>query len=154
MTNDEILEMSKQCGAMKHYFRDELLAFARLIESKINYRGLLGSSNKRLDMDTKNYGPEYIRSLIEEAPTTRELLQQALSALELAHPRFGIATQKHVEVIAAIRAHLEKPEPEPVAWMTEDKGNGQYAMWGQKPTSDYWLNHPEKLIPLYTKERL
>jgi hypothetical protein len=32
MTNDEILAMAKQCGVMKHYFRDELLAFARLIE--------------------------------------------------------------------------------------------------------------------------
>jgi hypothetical protein len=105
-------------------------------------------------MDAKKYGPEYIRSLAEETPTTRELLQQALEALELAHPRFGIAAQKHVEVIYAIRVHLTKPEPEPVAWMTEDRGNGQYAMWGQKPTSDYWLNHPEKLIPLYTKENI
>ena len=32
MTTEEILEMSKQCGAIKHYFRDELLTFARLIE--------------------------------------------------------------------------------------------------------------------------
>jgi hypothetical protein len=34
MSNEEILELAKQCGAMKHYFRDELLTFARLIESK------------------------------------------------------------------------------------------------------------------------
>jgi hypothetical protein len=34
MTDNEILEMSKQCGAMKHYFRDELLTFARLIEKQ------------------------------------------------------------------------------------------------------------------------
>ena len=32
MTKEEILEMAKKCGAMKHYFRDELLTFARLIE--------------------------------------------------------------------------------------------------------------------------
>ena len=32
MTKEEIIEMAKQCGAMKHYFRDELLTFARLIE--------------------------------------------------------------------------------------------------------------------------
>lgn len=34
ITNEEILEMSKQCGVMKHYFRDELLTFARLIEQR------------------------------------------------------------------------------------------------------------------------
>ena len=82
--------------------------------------------------------------------TTRELLQMALEALEL--PRMA-AIERH-EAARAIRSHLAKPEPTPVAWMTEDKGNGQYAMWGQKPTSDYWLNHPEKLIPLFTKDQL
>ena len=55
--------------------------------------------------------------------TTRELLQQALEALELAHPRFGIATQKHAQVVAAIRSHLEKPEP---AWLTDIVGYGQF----------------------------
>ena len=74
-------------------------------------------------MDTKNYGPEYIRDLFKETPTTRKLLQQALEALELSYPRFGIATQKHVEVIAAIRAHLAKPEP---AWLTDIVGYGQF----------------------------
>ncbi len=34
ITEEEITEMSKQCGAMKHYFRDELLTFARLIEQR------------------------------------------------------------------------------------------------------------------------
>jgi hypothetical protein len=85
-----------------------------------------------------------------EMTTTRELLQQALDALydtrEIGEPASGLMHR--------IRSHLAKPEPKPVAWMTEDKGNGQYAMWGQKPTSDYWLNHPEKLIPLFTKEQL
>lgn len=43
---------------------------------------------------------------------------------------------------------------QPKAWMTKDTGNGQYAMWGQKPTSDYYTEHPEKLIELYTAAQL
>lgn len=43
---------------------------------------------------------------------------------------------------------------QPKAWMTKDPGNGQYAMWGQKPTSDYYTEHPEKLIELYTAAQL
>jgi hypothetical protein len=31
MTDEDIVELSKRCGAMKHYFRDELLAFSKLI---------------------------------------------------------------------------------------------------------------------------
>jgi hypothetical protein len=78
--------------------------------------------------------------------TTRELLQMALDALN-EHCRKHPTTE-------ALRAHLAKTEPEPVAWMTEDTGNGQYAMWGQKPMSEYWINNPDKLIPLFTKEQL
>ena len=114
---------------------------------------ICGQAGCGSDHYTKTYGPEYIRDLFEETPTTRELLQQALSALEDCD-KSDRAWFSDVVLLNKIRAHLEKPEPEPVAWMTEDKGNGQYAMWGQKPTSDYWLNHPEKLIPLFTKDKL
>ena len=42
-----------------------------------------------------------------------EALRLALEALELAHPRFGIATEKHKQAITAIKAALEaKDEPE------------------------------------------
>jgi hypothetical protein len=41
-----------------------------------------------------------------------EALRLALEALELAHPRFGIATEKHKQAITAIKATLEaKDEP-------------------------------------------
>jgi hypothetical protein len=51
--------------------------------------------------------------------TDKEALKMALEALELAHPRFGIATEKYKQAITAIRARLEQPEQEPVAWMTQ-----------------------------------
>jgi hypothetical protein len=46
--------------------------------------------------------------------TTRELLQQALGALEW---EIGYSEERFSakKVMAAIRAHLAKPEPEPVA---------------------------------------
>ena len=45
--------------------------------------------------------------------TQTEALRLALEALELAHPRFGIATEKHKQAITAIKAALEaKDEPE------------------------------------------
>ena len=48
--------------------------------------------------------------------TQTEALRLALEALELAHPRFGIATEKHKQAITAIKAALEaKDEPVPVA---------------------------------------
>ena len=39
--------------------------------------------------------------------TKDEALRLALEALELAHPRFGIATEKHKQAISAIKATLE-----------------------------------------------
>ena len=45
--------------------------------------------------------------------TKDEALRLALEALELAHPRFGIATEKHKQAITAIKAALEaKDEPD------------------------------------------
>ena len=37
---------------------------------------------------------------------SREAMKQALEALESAHPRFGIATEKHKQAINALRAAL------------------------------------------------
>ena len=39
-----------------------------------------------------------------------EVMRQALEALELAHPRFGIATEKHKQAITALRAAIEQAE--------------------------------------------
>jgi hypothetical protein len=75
-------------------------------------------------MDTKNYGPEFIRSLAEETPTTRELLQQALEALlsiKSDISEFGIhTTSVEDQIVEAIRSHLEKPEPAEVesTWLS------------------------------------
>ena len=44
---------------------------------------------------------------------SREAMKQALEALESAHPRFGIATEKHKQAITALRAALDAP---PVLW--------------------------------------
>lgn len=40
-----------------------------------------------------------------------EALKLALEALELEHPRFGIATEKHKQAITAIREALAQPAP-------------------------------------------
>jgi len=75
--------------------------------------------------------------------TSRELLQQALDALELLfdaeRPRPFIA-----DAIEAIRAHLAKPEPEPVAWSFEAEGIHKLDIWP----------HGGKWEPLYRKEQL
>jgi len=51
--------------------------------------------------------------------TKNEALRLALEALELAHPRFGIATEKHKQAITAIKAALEAKD-EPVATKNND----------------------------------
>jgi hypothetical protein len=53
----------------------------------------------------------------------RELLQQALEALEDSVP---INAEKHWKLVEAIRAHLAKPEPEPVAIYRGIEGEYRY----------------------------
>jgi hypothetical protein len=76
--------------------------------------------------------------------TTRELLQMALTALErgieFVPAGYGIERQQW-ETIEAIHAHLEKPEPEPVAWWDEKIG-----VMDEK--------HFDQMTPLYRKEQL
>ena len=55
-----------------------------------------------------------------------EAMRQALEALELAHPRFGIATEKHKQAIDALRAAIEQaaePVTTPRQWveLTDDE---------------------------------
>ena len=95
----------------------------------------------------------------------KEAMKLALEALELAHPRFGIATEKHKQAITAIKAALAQQEPccmkmngcktkcedcpvevveqEPVAYLCENAVGHKYFRW-KKPSSTY------KPIPLYT----
>ena len=51
--------------------------------------------------------------------TDKEAMKLALDALELAHPRFGIATEKYKQAIAALKERLAPPEQEPVGWFTQ-----------------------------------
>ena len=56
--------------------------------------------------------------------TTRGLLQMALNALEV-HTFMTRPVHESTEAMAAISAHLAKPEPEPVAWKWDaDIGGG------------------------------
>jgi len=86
-----------------------------------------------------------------------EVLKQALEALDLSHPRFGIGTAKHISATAALRqviAELERQEP--VAWRTFD-GEGQYEYRAYEENESYadeWdkrnPNHKGWVEPLYT----
>jgi hypothetical protein len=50
--------------------------------------------------------------------TLREAAQQALEALENSHPKpYNEDVRAHYEAITALRAALEQPEQEPVAWI-------------------------------------
>ena len=56
--------------------------------------------------------------------TQGEALKRALEALYLAHPRFGVATEKHKQAITAVKAALAQPAQEPVAhvYLFDDDG--------------------------------
>lgn len=60
---------------------------------------------------------------------SREVMILALEALESAHPRFGIGTEKYHQAITALRAALDAPEPEPFGYF-------QYA-----PHFDAWVQN-------------
>ena len=49
-------------------------------------------------------------------PQQVDALKLALEALELAHPRFGIATEKHKQAITVIKEALAQPEQKMVMW--------------------------------------
>jgi hypothetical protein len=79
--------------------------------------------------------------------TTRELLQQALDALEQANELAADLNSEGCfdEQIEALRAHLAKPEPTPVAWMVH---GGE--IWNT-PVCPYKHGAGE---PLFKKEQL
>lgn len=90
--------------------------------------------------------------------TDRELMQQALDALE--HLQTDIEWQYKSptrtmlrKVEKALRARLAQPEPEPVAWMyqQEDTGVTMCAVV-QQVGSGFEKNNPrwQKIAPLYT----
>ena len=74
-------------------------------------------------------------------------LQQALDALELAHPRAGIATHKHVEAIATLRTRLANWPEDGIGWaLFRSNGTLQYLThYRDLNLSNVW--HPVYLHP-------
>ena len=77
--------------------------------------------------------------------TKRELMQMALDSLV---SRCGTNAEEQKILIPMLRAELEKPEPEPVAYITNG-GNGDL-WWYQSLDEDG--NNNKNDIPLYRKE--
>jgi hypothetical protein len=79
-------------------------------------------------------------------------LQQALDALErgieFVPAGYGIERQQW-ETIEAIRAHLAKPEPKPVAWMWEFEHAGA-SFSTKEPTMS--IRDGVNYFPIYRKE--
>ena len=76
--------------------------------------------------------------------TTRELLQQTLEAMDATVLTGEFITELDVAA-DALRAHLAKPEPEPVAWI-------QYEDGAVRMTTDDVTNRTGKWHPLYAME--
>ncbi len=77
--------------------------------------------------------------------TKRELIQMALDSLV---SRCGTNAEEQKILIPMLRAELEKPEPEPVAWW-----NGEYLHSVLSITkSAPWIGIYGNGIPLYRKE--
>jgi hypothetical protein len=74
----------------------------------------------------------------------RTAMQQALEALELMQPEVQIGEGD--AAIAALRAALAEPEPEPVAWMVYTQ-DGQSAFVTDNPTD---IVDDQRALPLYT----
>lgn len=75
--------------------------------------------------------------------TDKELLQEALDALEAALSDDQPYISRSKEAIEALRARLAQPEPEPTAYLCENAVGHKYFRW-KKPSSEY------KPIALYT----
>ena len=78
--------------------------------------------------------------------TDRELMQQALEALENTTPTgFNMESDKRFyAAIAALRERLAKPEQEPVAWVWPTD-------WELSPEDAFsWVQTAHHTIPLYT----
>jgi hypothetical protein len=87
--------------------------------------------------------------------TTRELLQQALNALEeatFAKLPDGTYVGKNSALPAALRAELAKPEPEPVAWIRPSDEGYDSAFRDNSTVVECTENKWEGWFPLYRKD--
>jgi hypothetical protein len=85
--------------------------------------------------------------------TTRELLQMALNAMESMECDLPNMRHEELQVMNAIRAHLAKPEPEPVAWSCFSRVTGNSTLSKIYPSN---LVETSKFCiePLFTKDQL
>ena len=88
--------------------------------------------------------------------TTRELLQMALDEMTRNIPNMECHLDSYFEMMNAIRAHLAKPEPEPVAWkVTYNLADTAYdklpKVFQFEPVG---VRPGTSVVPLYTKEQL
>jgi len=75
---------------------------------------------------------------------SREIMQQVLNIIKLLRTHDDEQATEKLELISAFEQELAKPEPEPVAWMTNSEH--EYSI-------EYkfnWLQTPLHDIPLYT----
>ncbi len=91
---------------------------------------------------------------------SREVMQLALDALEksnAAYRGYGeyisqIDVDATAEAIAALKAELAKPEPEPVAWMRPSEEGYDSAFRDNSTVVECTGNKWEGWFPLYRKE--
>jgi hypothetical protein len=83
---------------------------------------------------------------------TREEAQQVLDALEDAADHIGCPDDDDAIGVArrTIRARLAHPEPEPVAWFTEDYREDKSATTYSKKMAGRWKEKGWPVTPLYT----
>jgi hypothetical protein len=83
---------------------------------------------------------------------TREEAQQVLDALELAAEEIYCFQDDDPIGIArkTLRARLSAPEPEPVAWFTEDHREDKSATTYSKKMAERWKEKGWPVTPLYT----
>lgn len=91
----------------------------------------------------------------------KALLQQALDALEkCTYDEEGyLLNPDNEDVIEALRAELEKEEPEPVAWRFVDDEDNNHPTYQSKPPTPEAVAYLAKWKrpawePLFTKEQL
>ena len=83
---------------------------------------------------------------------TREEAQKVLEALEDAADHIGCPDDDDAIGVArrTIRARLAHPEPEPVAWFTEDHREDKSATTYSKKMAGRWKEKGWPVTPLYT----
>jgi hypothetical protein len=81
---------------------------------------------------------------------TREEAQQLLEVFELFLEEAEDVTTLENNLVKMLRARLAQPEPEPVAWFTEDHREDKSATTYSKKMAGRWKEKGWPVTPLYT----